>query len=181
MSVCLYRDDGGIEWNGLSWRKLEELAELHGWTGFHSSRISTVSWTDSGECEWVTSRPRLSLVCVDGDSVMADGDFVSGQDARALAAALERALPNLPAEKRKLPYQKEIEFPDGSRVSGFQYPRPEPQRSGESDEAYMERGLGDLAMHERSIPSLGFFSGPAAIGRVTEMVEFMKRGGFAIE
>ena len=180
MAVCLYRDDDdAIEMNALSWTKLQELAELHGWNGFHSSRIFTGFLTNSGE--WVDSHPRLALVSDDGDSVLTDGEFVSGQDALALAVALERALPNLPAEKRKLPNEEEIEFPDGSRISGIRLPRPEPRRSDESEGACRARVVHQIQEFERSIRPLDYFSGKEAVNRVAKVIEFMKRGSFAIE
>ena len=53
--------------------------------------------------------------------------------------------------------------------------------TGESDEACRVRIFRHLAEQDRSIPALDFFSGSGAIDSVVEVVEFMKRGSFAIE
>jgi hypothetical protein len=100
MGVDLYALGGNLHWSFEGWRKVLSLAKRYGWQPMGTE---PPQWDRDGAGEdRVAAENAETLASWDGDYYCNNFQTVNARDARNLADALERALPEFPEARQTL-------------------------------------------------------------------------------
>ena len=137
------------------WSKALELAGLYGWKPLGTRPPSHVDFYELG-AEW------------DGRYLTNDGQTVNAEDARALAAALERSLDDIPDENPPIDWNSIVQQEDDL-----------PEWLSPEEREVIEEGLQDGLLDILGTSPLEYFAGDEK-RHLKEFIRFCRLGSFEI-
>lgn len=183
MDVILDRDGHGFSLDLTSWHMALELARDNGWlyagtlppaggkrTEEPTGRVGEPAGAGEGAGDrrvvcggrlWIDWSRDRTADAWDGNYLIPSGQHVSGEDARALAGALEQALPAVPDEGVR-----------GLKPGGRPVPR-------DMRHWFRSPSAGPLSERQQALDASEWFSGTGK-QQVRDLIAFCREGGFRV-